>query len=280
MMEKARDLMQLGVRTVEKDSSIYDAIAILAERRGSGLPVTDGSTLVGIITEKDVLQLVFQEEHLPGSVEQYMTRDVVTFDEQDDLAKVWTCLVRQSYRRVPIVREGRLTGIISRTDLLRACLNDFESESSGDPSLRQSRSPRVRDAMTMGLLTTTLDAPLPEAAEVLVAHGITGLPVVDDSMKLLGALSEKDVLRLFDSSPSRAWRVCDVMTPDVVSVNLDDDLFDVCKCLAGNALRWAPVLDRGKLIGIISRADLILYLLKHRTILFHGRARVEPCVTA
>lgn len=118
MMEKARDLMQLGVRTVEKDSSIYDAIAILAERRGSGLPVTDGSTLVGIITEKDVLQLVFQEEHLPGSVEQYMTRDVVTFDEQDDLAKVWTCLVRQSYRRVPIVREGRLTGIISRADLI------------------------------------------------------------------------------------------------------------------------------------------------------------------
>jgi CBS domain-containing protein len=271
MMEKARDLMQLGVRTVEKDSSIYDAIAILAERRGSGLPVTDGSTLVGIITEKDVLQLVFQAEHLPGSVEQYMTRDVVTFDEQDDLAKVWTCLVRQSYRRVPIVREGRLTGIISRTDLLRACLNDFESESSGGLSLRQSRSPLVQDAMTMGLLTTTLDAPLPEAAETLVAHGITGLPVVDDSMKLLGALSEKDVLRLFDSSPSRAWRVCDVMTPDVVSVNLDDDLFDVCKCLAGNALRWAPVLDRGKLVGIISRADLILYLLKHRTILFQGR---------
>ncbi|HSV98888.1 MAG TPA: CBS domain-containing protein [Sedimentisphaerales bacterium] len=271
MMEKARDLMQLGVRTIEQDSSIYDAIAILAERRGSGLPVTDGSTLVGIITEKDVLQLVFQEEHLPGSVEQYMTRDVVTFDEEDDLAKVWTCLVRQSYRRVPIVREGRLTGIISRTDLLRACLNDFESESSGGPSLRQSRSPRVQDAMTMGLLTTTLDAPLPEAAEVLVAHGITGLPVVDDSMKLLGALSEKDVLRLFDSSPSRTWRVCDVMTPDVVSVNLDDDLFDVCKCLAGNALRWAPVLDRGKLVGIISRADLILYLLQHRTILFQGR---------
>lgn len=116
-MEKARDLMQLGVRTVEKDSSIYDAIAILAEHQISGLPVTDGSTLVGIITERDILQLVFREEHVPGSVESYMTRDVVTFDEEDDIAKIWTCLVRQSYRRVPIVREGRLTGIISRTDL-------------------------------------------------------------------------------------------------------------------------------------------------------------------
>jgi CBS domain-containing protein len=276
MMEKARDLMQLGVRTIEKDSSIYDAIAILAERRVSGLPVTDGSTLVGIITEKDVLQLIFREEHLPGTVEKYMTRDVVTFDEEDDVARIWSCLVRQSYRRVPIVREGRITGIISRTDLLRDRMSDFGAGLSGG----HSRNPLVQDIMTVGLLTTTLGAPLLEAAEVLVAYGITGLPVVDDSMRLLGILSEKDVLRLFDSSPSRAWRVRDVMTPDVVSFNVDDDLFDVCKCLANNSFRKVPVLDRGRLAGIISRADLILYILKHRSILFQGRALVGACLTA
>jgi CBS domain-containing protein len=280
MMEKARDLMQLGVRTIEKDCSVYDAIAILAECRISGLPVTDGSTLVGIITEKDILQLLFREEHLPGPVERYMTTDVVTFEEDDDVARIWTCLVRQPYRRVPIVREGRPTGIISRTDLLRACMNDFKPGLSGGTSNRRSRGPLVQDVMTVGLQTTTLGAPLLEAAEILVAYGITGLPVVDDSTRLLGILSEKDVLRLLDSSPSRAWRVRDVMTPDVVSFNVDDDLFDVCKCLANNSFRRVPVLDRGRLVGIISRADLILYILKHRTILFHGRALVGSCMTA
>lgn len=279
MMEKARDLMQLGVRTVEKDGSIYDAIAILAEHQISGLPVTDGSTLVGIITERDILQLVFRQEHVPGPVGDYMTRDVVTFDEEEDISTIWTCLVRQSYRRVPIVREGRLTGIISRTDLIRARMSDFDPKAFDKASDQRSQRPLVQDAMTIGLLTTTPGSPILEAAETLVAHRITGLPVVDDSMRLLGILSEKDVLRLLDSAPTRAWQVRDVMTPDVVTFNLDDDLFDVCECLAKNEFRRVPVLDRGRLVGIISRADLILYILKHRSLLFHGRAPVGSCAT-
>ncbi len=279
MMEKARDLMQLGVRTVEKDSSIYDAIAILAEHRISGLPVTDGSTLVGIITERDILQLIFRQEHVPGPVADYMTRDVVTFDEEESISTIWTCLVRQSYRRVPIVREGRLTGIISRTDLIRARMSDFDPRAFDKTSDQRSQRPLVQDAMTIGLLTTNPGAPILEAAETLVAHRITGLPVVDDSMRLLGILSEKDVLRLLDSAPTRAWQVRDVMTPDVVTFNLDDDLFDVCECLAKNEFRRVPVLDRGRLVGIISRSDLILYILKHRSILFQGRAPAGSCAT-
>jgi len=280
MMEKARDLMQIGVKTIAKDGSVYDAIGILGKHRISGLPVMDGPTLVGIITEKDILQLVFRQEHLPGAVEKYMTREVVTFDENDDIAQIWTCFVRQSYRRVPIMREDRLVGIISRTDLIRARMRDFGTGRPSRTSNSAEQTPLVRDVMTAGLLTTTLGAPLLEAAETMVAHGVTGLPVVDDCMRLLGILSEKDVLRLLDSSPSRSWHVRDVMTPDVVTFNVDDDLFDVCRCLAENSFRRVPVLDRGRLVGIVSRADLILYILKHRTVLFRGRALVESCVTA
>jgi len=280
MIEKARDLMQVGVRTVEKNGSLYDAIGILGRHRISGLPVMDGPTLVGIITEKDILRLVVRQEHLPGAVENYMTRDVVTFDENEDLASIWSCFVRQSYRRVPIMRENRLVGIISRTDLIRARMQDFPGGSSDGTSSRCERNPLVRDIMTAGLLTTTLGAPLLEAAEILVAHRLTGLPVVDDSMRLLGILSEKDVLRLLDSSPSRTWRVRDVMTPDVVSVNVDDDLLDACRCLAENSFRRVPVLDRGRLVGIVSRADLILYILKSRSFLFRGGAPIGDCVTA
>jgi CBS domain-containing protein len=279
MMEKARDLMQIGVKTIEKDCSIYEAIGILVERRISGLPVMDGRTMVGIITEKDILQLVFREEHLPGAVEKYMTRDVVTFNEQDDVAKIWTCLVQQPYRRVPIVRDGRLTGIISRTDLIRARMQDFGPALSSASSGSNAQGPFVRDIMTAGLSTTTPVAPILEAAEILLANGVTGLPVVDDAMNLVGVLSEKDILRLFENAPTRAWRVRDVMTSDVTSFNVSDSLFDVCECLATHNFRRVPVLDRGKLVGIVSRADLILYLLKNRSILFRGRSALASCAT-
>jgi CBS domain-containing protein len=271
MVAKARDLMKIGVKTVEKNCSIYEAIRILVEHRISGLPVVDDRRIVGIITEKDILQLVVRESHLPGPVEAYMTRQVITFDEEQDAAEIWSCLIRSSFRRVPIVREGKLSGIISRTDLLRARIGDF-----GPRPPRQSwqglEGPSVREVMTAGLITITPDASIADAAQTLLDHEITGLPVVDNTMNLLGILSEKDILKLLDNGPAQPWRVLDVMTFNVTSFDVDDSLYDVCECLARNSFRRVPVLGRGKLVGIVSRADLIVYILKNRAMLFQDRS--------
>jgi CBS domain-containing protein len=271
MAEKARDLMKIGVKTVEKDCSIYEAIRILVEHRISGLPVVDDRKIVGIITEKDVLQLVVRERHLPGPVEAYMTRQVVAFDEEEDVATIWSCLVGNSFRRVPILRGGNLTGIISRTDLLRDRIGDF-----GPRSPRRSwqglEGPSVREVMTAGLITTTPGSSVADAAQTLLDNEITGLPVVDNAMNLLGILSEKDILKLLDNGPAQPWRVLDVMTFNVTSFDADDSLYDVCECLARNSFRRVPVLGRGKLVGIVSRADLIIYILKNRSMLFQDKS--------
>jgi CBS domain-containing protein len=131
--------------------------------------------------------------------------------------------------------------------------------------------------MTPGLLTTTPEAPVIDAIELLLANEITGLPVVDDAMRLLGILSERDVLKLFDGEHAQAWHVRDIMTSDVISFNVGDSLFQVCECLARNSFRRVPVLDRGKLVGIVSRADIIMYLLKNRSILSEGRTVSCAC---
>ncbi|MBN1506345.1 MAG: CBS domain-containing protein [Sedimentisphaerales bacterium] len=268
---KARDLMQIGVKTVPCDASIYEAIRILVERRISGLPVVDGATMVGIITEKDILQLVFRQEHLPGAVGKYMTAGVVAFDEEEEISKIWACLVSNSYRRVPIVHGGKLTGIISRTDLIRARISDLASRASGQTPALSAQGPFVRDVMTPGLLTATPDMPVSEAAKILLANEITGLPVVDDSLRLLGILSEKDVLKRLGDEHAHACSVQEVMTSDVISFQTNDSFFNVCECLANKSFRRVPVLDRGRLVGIVSRADLIVYILKNRSILFQGR---------
>jgi CBS domain-containing protein len=277
MPRKARDLMKIGVRTVDRNASIYDAIRILVEHRISGMPVMDGRRLVGIITEKDILELVFNKQRLPGPVEQYMTRQVVTFDEEEDVTKIWSCLVRNSYRRVPILRNGKLTGIVTRADLLRARFGDLCARSSGRAPGPLADEPCVLEVMTPGLLTTTPEAPVIDAIELLLANEITGLPVVDDAMRLLGILSERDVLKLFDGDHPQAWHVRDIMTSDVISFNVGDSLFQVCECLARNSFRRVPVLDRGKLVGIVSRADIIMYLLKNRSILSEGRTVSCAC---
>lgn len=119
-MLKAKDIMKTDVLAVAADADIYQAIRIMVQNNVTGLPVVDGDgMLVGIVTEKDVLWLLYENEDRPGTVEDFMTKTVVAFDQEMDLATVANGLAANSFRRVPILSEGRLVGIISRKDVIQ-----------------------------------------------------------------------------------------------------------------------------------------------------------------
>jgi CBS domain-containing protein len=125
-MIKAKELMNMSVITIGKDEDIYEAMRMMALNNITGLPVVDDEgTLVGIITEKDVLVLLCNSLedttiHRPvGKVGDFMTRNVVCFEPQDRLRDIAECLSINSFRRVPILDKGKLVGIISRRDVIR-----------------------------------------------------------------------------------------------------------------------------------------------------------------
>jgi CBS domain-containing protein len=125
-MLKAKELMNTRVITIGKDEDICEAIRMMALNNITGLPVIDDDgTLVGIITEKDVLVLLCNSldstklDQAVGKVGDFMTSNVVCFEPQDDLSDIAECLSLNSFRRVPILDNGRLVGIISRRDVIR-----------------------------------------------------------------------------------------------------------------------------------------------------------------
>ncbi|MBI4557894.1 MAG: CBS domain-containing protein [Candidatus Hydrogenedentes bacterium] len=119
----AQQIMTQDTLAVETRTPIYDAVRILVERGISGLPVVDADLkLVGILTEKDVLQLLRERPSSRRFVEDYMTRDVVSFQEDTDLTAIAECLQTHHFRRVPITTDGKLAGIISRRDIIRFIL--------------------------------------------------------------------------------------------------------------------------------------------------------------
>ena len=104
---------------VRRQTEIYDAIRILIDHNITGLPVVnDDMTIAGIVTEKDVLELLYNIEDKPGHVEDFMTTDVVTFDQEESLIDITDCLMSNHFRRVPIIAAGKLVGIISRKDII------------------------------------------------------------------------------------------------------------------------------------------------------------------
>ena len=122
-MFETKTIMTTDVITVERHTPLSRVVEILVDNNITGLPVVnDDGTLAGIISEKDVLSLVYDSEDDSANVEDFMTKDVVSFEQNEDLIAICECLVNNNFRRVPIVADGKLVGVISRKDIIKYIL--------------------------------------------------------------------------------------------------------------------------------------------------------------
>ncbi|MBX5450010.1 CBS domain-containing protein [Thermogemmatispora sp.] len=114
MSRKVKDVMTTSVVTVREDQTRQQAAALMARHRISGLPVVNEEGMItGLVTEHDVLARQGQ------LVREIMTRSLISVSEETELEDVAQLLVNRRIRRLPVLREGRLVGIISRADLVR-----------------------------------------------------------------------------------------------------------------------------------------------------------------
>jgi CBS domain-containing protein len=124
---------------------------------------------------------------------------------------------------------------------------------------------RARDIMNTDVLSVKKDTPIFEAVKLLVERNISGLPVVEDDMTLVGILSEKDVVDLFyESEKAQSKTVNDYMTEPAVHFKENSALVNICDFLIKNIFRRVPVTSDGKLIGIISVKDVLNSVLQMR----------------
>ena len=246
--QAVRDIMQYGVSTVEQGDSVYKAIGMLADNKLSGLPVLDQGQLVGMITEKDVLTLLYNNKHLDGAVKDYMTTKLVTFDIETPVTMICDCFAANKFRRLPILYQDQLAGIVARSDLVRTNKNRLRKSGTAQ---RGKADLLARAVMRCGLLTATKEMAVSDVVDVLVTHRINGLPVVDDCMNLDGYVSEKDILQLLCDPAAEDCPVEAIMTKKVISFQPDDSLFDVCDCLTENSIHGVPVLKGRRLVDFV-----------------------------
>lgn len=134
---------------------------------------------------------------------------------------------------------------------------------------------RARDVMTSEVVTVGPETSAKYAAEVLAERGFAALPVVDEENRLLGIVAEADVLRdRLPQDPRLHLRRDDsgsnlpptlvrgVMTEDVRTVEATADVADIARLFVDAQLRSVPVIDRGRLVGIVSRRDVLRTLIR------------------
>ncbi|MHC4177043.1 MAG: CBS domain-containing protein [Planctomycetota bacterium] len=132
-MLRAQDVMNTNVVVVPGDATVEEAIRSLLKHHVSGAPIVDEQgCIVGIISEFQLLEAIYRPEVKRERVRDVMTKDVITVTEDAALSEIANLLLLHRIRRVPVVRDGKMVGLISRPDLLRCTVEpeDVQDETS------------------------------------------------------------------------------------------------------------------------------------------------------
>ena len=301
-----RDVMTSAPRSVGTNSSLNEVARILLSAVFTGLPVVDHRNRpVGVISQGDLiargglpLRLGLLAESDPDQCEtvlqnlaarraaEVMTTPAVVIAADRSLSEAVERMLDKGVKRLPVVdSEGRLTGILSRIDIFRTVMRaapdwkSFQQQKIEVQDLKQVGDILRRDTHTVGP-----NAPVAEVIQIIDRDDIQRVAVVDDDGKLLGLISDRDLLRYFKPRQAGIWgllarmkmsagkapdagdldaclaatRAADVMTADLITVDEEALIEEAVTLMAAKFLKRLPVVDRsGRFKGMISRDALL-----------------------
>jgi CBS domain-containing protein len=119
-----------GVATVTPGATITELLALLAEKNVGAVPVVEGDRLVGIVSERDIVRRLAAHgaELLEVTVTDIMTTNVTTCAPEDAVADLARVMTSRRFRHLPVVVDGKVAGIVSIGDLVKARIDLLESE--------------------------------------------------------------------------------------------------------------------------------------------------------
>ncbi|TWU22817.1 CBS domain-containing protein [Bythopirellula polymerisocia] len=124
----AQDIMTKSVMTIGPNALVREAIDILLDNHISGLPVVDAQgKLVGVVTEFALLAIAYNEGIHQEKVLKHMSTELITVGPQELICKVADLCIIHRVRRIPVVQDGRLLGVIARRDVLEGMYRSQEA---------------------------------------------------------------------------------------------------------------------------------------------------------
>ncbi len=299
---RVQDVMTHQPRYVEADSAMGDAARLLLSSIFTGLPVVDHRRHpIGIITQGDLIHkggmplrlgLLAQsdrarvEQVLAGlnnhSAHALMSSPAVTVEADRPLDDAVALMLEKGLKRLPVVNaSGALTGMLSRLDIFKSVMdrapdwNAFQAQKVEVTPLRL-----VRDILRRDIHTVLPDATVADVIGLIDQNDIQRVAVVDENQKLLGIVSDRDLLAYFQQDQPGIWgvlakakealmpqsghidmtdtKVADIMCTTLITVREDQLIEEAIGLMTEKALKRLPVVDgAGNFKGMISRDSLL-----------------------
>jgi CBS domain-containing protein len=270
-----KEIMSEDIHFLQVPGNRSHALDIMREKKVSGLPVVKKGTniLVGILTRSDLVQNPDEEQ-----IALIMTRDIISVTPEDNVKDAAQKMIENNIRRVPVVEDGELVGLVTASDLVKKALWKMDLS---DPAEKY---------MLKNIPTTWERTPLTVAFEIMRYYNLKVLLALNKDGKLSGILTETDFLdeseivseqtvhntSVGTEGDKWSWdsknvlyviknhlqfsdkEVKDVAASDLVIVTTKTTVKECANKLRQKKIEQMPVIDvEGYLVGLIRASDLI-----------------------
>ena len=193
--EPIKNIMTSKVVSIKTTGKIDEAIELMKQYNVGGLPVIDEEGKIwGIITERDITFL-FAGKIGGAKVSSIMSTNVVTISPKKSIFMAEKTMIEKGFRRLPLVYEGKLVGIVTVMDILRFFGKGevFHHLKSG--TIMQVLQTEIEEIATRKLVTVSPEADIGEAARIMEENNVGALPVLEND-KLVGIITERDFFKV------------------------------------------------------------------------------------
>ncbi len=192
--EDVREIMKKDVVSLGVNDNISNAIKTMIEKNIGGIPIVDDDdVVVGIVSERDFVRTV-ADITTSKSVNKYMSNKVVTASPDISVGEATRTMIEKGFRRIPIVKEDVLLGIVTASDVMRYLGSGeiFQKLMTGDVS--DAFQVPLKSLILRDIVWTNSGIDIGEAAALMLKNKVGALPIIDDG-ELCGILTERDIIK-------------------------------------------------------------------------------------
>ena len=256
-----KQIMTQEVVTITPENTLYEAARIMGEKHIGSLIVVKYDTLVGIITERDLLREVvareidLEKDWLVGGVtikeekvEEIMSYPLTTISLTSSIKEAAQMMIEKKIRRLAVRESGKVVGIITASDLIRSL-----------PEVPETMHVwfEVDYFMSKRVITVDEETPVESVAKIMGEKSI-GSVIITSHGEPIGIFTERDLLTKFlAEDKSLKIEVGKACSSPLITAHMGISVHDAAFIMTSKHIRRLPITREGELVGILSARDLL-----------------------
>jgi len=257
------EIMSKYVISIQKSETLMDAGDIIVGEKVSCVVVKDGDLPVGVVTERDFLKKApLDKKKLDKMKVSYlMSPKLMTITPETTVKEAIPILVKNNFRKLVVMKDNYMTGIVTQTDFVRLFNKLYESL-----EIKTSDLLDVNKVMTKKVLTISKGSKFSEAKNRMAKNNV-GSIIVTNKKKIVGIITEYDIAAeiVENTNKCQSSSVDSIMISPVLTIYGDTNIFEANKLMVIDNVRRLPIVEDDELKGIITQTDIcraIFYFLK------------------